>query len=237
MALIIGIFGFLRLTELDHFQFKDLQKKDDVYVGSVLRRKRKGPKRNSEFIISGEKNCKILSDYLGLFPADKKNDKLMKSISKGMVVCQNIGRNMLGKIPSKIAIHLGLENPAEYTSHTFRRTAATLLVDTGASVETLKRAGGWLSSTVAEGYVDASLVSRKEISERLVGAPTISSVNSSTVESNSNQSRRLGDNIKMSHSSTFMDFSGASKCVVNIFAPKKRPFLQLVNDCDDDSSE
>jgi hypothetical protein len=41
--------------------------------------------------------------------------------------------------------------------HSFRRSAATMVVDAGGDILTLKRAGGWKSSGIAEGYVDDSI--------------------------------------------------------------------------------
>jgi hypothetical protein len=60
VAFIIGLYGFLRLNELDKFMWSDIKKKGDVYVGTVLRSKRKGPKKPSEFIISGDSNCLVI---------------------------------------------------------------------------------------------------------------------------------------------------------------------------------
>jgi integrase len=45
----------------------------------------------------------------------------------------------------------------EYTGHSLRRTSATLLVDEGGDLTTLKRHGGWRSSFVAEGYIEESI--------------------------------------------------------------------------------
>ncbi|CAH1371642.1 unnamed protein product, partial [Tenebrio molitor] len=51
---------------------------------------------------------------------------------------------------SDIAKYLGLTNPHEYSGHTFRRSSATILVDAGGDILSLKRHGGWKSTTVAE---------------------------------------------------------------------------------------
>jgi hypothetical protein len=45
--------------------------------------------------------------------------------------------------------------------HSFRRSAATMVVDAGGDILTLKRAGGWKSSGIAEGYVDDSIKKKK----------------------------------------------------------------------------
>ena len=67
---------------------------------------------------------------------------------------QPMGRNMIGSVPKFIARYLELENPELYTGHCFRRSSATALADSGASMTTLKRQFRWKSDTVAEGYID-----------------------------------------------------------------------------------
>jgi hypothetical protein len=57
-----------------------------------------------------------------------------------------------------------------YTGHTFRRTSATLLADSGADLLTLKRHGGWKSNTVAEGYVEDSVCQKKRIGQQIANA-------------------------------------------------------------------
>ena len=52
-----------------------------------------------------------------------------------------------------------------YTTHTFRRSAATILADNGSTLVNLKRQGRWTSDTVAESYINNS---RKIKLERLV---------------------------------------------------------------------
>jgi hypothetical protein len=80
-----------------------------------------------------------------------------------------------------------LPNPKEYTGHSFRRTSATLLADAGADLLTLKRHGGWRSSTAAEGYVQDSITSKRKIGELIAGQVELSK-RTSTVTSSSNSS-------------------------------------------------
>ena len=76
---------------------------------------------------------------------------------------QVIGINKIAKFPNDIAKFLQIPNQNEYTGHCFRRTAATLLADTGADIVDLMRAGGWASRTVAEGYIAESEVQKLKI--------------------------------------------------------------------------
>ncbi|CAH2005047.1 unnamed protein product [Acanthoscelides obtectus] len=54
-----------------------------------------------------------------------------------------------------------------YTGHSFRRSSATLLVESGRDLMTLKQHNGWKLSTVAEGYVDKSVANRTEIANKV----------------------------------------------------------------------
>ena len=80
-----------------------------------------------------------------------------------MLLTQNIGENFIAHFPAAIATFLGLPDAATYTSHAIRRTAATLLADSGVGLLELKRAGSWLSSAVAEEYIDKSMPSKTKI--------------------------------------------------------------------------
>ena len=56
----------------------------------------------------------------------------------------------------------------DYTSHAFRRSAATNLADSGVSLINLKRHGQWKSDKVVEGYIANSKPLRKERMEGLM---------------------------------------------------------------------
>ncbi|KAJ8914393.1 hypothetical protein NQ315_017483 [Exocentrus adspersus] len=75
----------------------------------------------------------------------------------------------LGKIPQKVAEYLNLPNSTLYTGHCFRRTSASLLADSGASIDVLKRHGGWKSASVAEGYIENSINTKKIVADSIFG--------------------------------------------------------------------
>ena len=64
-------------------------------------------------------------------------------------------------MPSEIAAYLHLPDPQTYTGHSFRRSSATFLADSGEEITNIKRLGGWKSTTVAEGYVEDSDMKKK----------------------------------------------------------------------------
>ena len=65
----------------------------------------------------------------------------------------------------QIAQFLNLNNPETYTGHSFRRISATLIAASGANITTLKRHGGWKSTTVTEGYIEESIKNKTKISK------------------------------------------------------------------------
>ncbi|XP_057340559.1 uncharacterized protein LOC130677725 [Microplitis mediator] len=70
---------------------------------------------------------------------------------------------------SNIALFLNLPDPKRYTGHCFRRTAATLLSDSGANTTMLKQLGGWKSTAIVQSYVENLLKTRERIFNRITG--------------------------------------------------------------------
>jgi hypothetical protein len=79
-----------------------------------------------------------------------------------------LGEHSVAQSSIQIASFLGLENPEEYTSHSYRHSGATLIADNDGSVMQLKNAGGWQSDKVAQGYVQKSTKTKKRAAE-LIG--------------------------------------------------------------------
>lgn len=100
------------------------------------------------FTVDGEFR-NIVAKYEAFRPNYARCDRFFLNFQKGKCTNQVIGKNKLGKMPSDIAKYLELPDAALYTEHSFRRTSATLLADSGADLTTLKRHDGWKSSSVA----------------------------------------------------------------------------------------
>ncbi|KAJ8983545.1 hypothetical protein NQ317_006590 [Molorchus minor] len=90
-------------------------------------------------------------------------------------------------MPTDIVRFLKLPNSELYTGHCFRRTSASLLADSGANLCTIKRHGGWKSSSVAEGYMEDSLENKKRIACHILPNNCPSSNNSEIEHINKNQ--------------------------------------------------
>ena len=115
------------------------------------------------------KPLEIFRKYASLRPSGWESPRFFFKYHDGKVACQNVGINTIGKVPEDIAKFLNLENPEQYTGHSFRRSSALWLADSGADKDTIMRHGGWKSSTVAEGYIETSVESKKWIAEKLSG--------------------------------------------------------------------
>lgn len=123
----------------------------------------------------------LIRKYMTLRPPG--TERFFLNYRETRCTTQPIGKNTFGKIPSKIAGFLGLVNPKLYTGHCLRRTSATALVNAGASMTTLKRHGGWRSTTVAEGYLADSIELKNKTARMLAIVPedeTASAASTST---------------------------------------------------------
>lgn len=103
---------------------------------------------------------------------------------------QVMGKNLIAKIPQRVAEYLELPNPKTYTGHAFRRTSATLLVDAGADMLTLKRHGVWKSNSTAEGYLAESINNKRQIGNLLSSAINLPS-NSKKSKDESSSTRNI----------------------------------------------
>ncbi|KAJ8909673.1 hypothetical protein NQ315_012723, partial [Exocentrus adspersus] len=85
-------------------------------------------------------------------------------------------RKYISLRPKAAASFLGLPDPESFTGHGMRRSSATLLANAGADITTVKRYGGWKSTTVAENYIEESLSSKMAIAEKIQVLPNVSEV-------------------------------------------------------------
>ncbi|XP_031358722.1 uncharacterized protein LOC116182334 [Photinus pyralis] len=192
VALVIGITGACRKNELYNIKMTHIKDLDSAILFDIPNTKTKTPR---QFTITGE-FYNIVKKYAALRPADVPSDNFFVNYQKGKCTKQVIGINKLGNMPKQIATFLNLENPQNYTGHCFRRTSATMLVDAGADITTLKRHGGGKSSEGAEGYVDNSLQNRINVASKIVTSvigsdslfvPSSSNVHTTVSSSSTNQ--------------------------------------------------
>lgn len=130
-----------------------------------------------EFIV-GELFYNKVKKYISLRPSEKFTDRLLLQYRQGQCLRQVIGINKIGEAPYTIATYLALENAKGYTGHCFRRTAATLLSESGANMQLIKQMGGWRSDNVAQLYIEHSKNNRQKIFEGITHAAKLSKINS-----------------------------------------------------------
>lgn len=201
VVLVMGIFGGLRRDEMVKMTINQIEDRGSVLIIKVPETKTGTSK---SFTIIEEQEIDALSlvrQYMALRPPKISEPRFFLTYRNNKCIAMPVGKNTLGSIPSIIASYLKLENPKRYTGHCLRRTSATLLVDGGASLETLKRHGGWKSSTVAEGYIEESTSSKNRIA-KMIASSVVEKENVPTsgplmLQSNEQCARRTGENLSV----------------------------------------
>lgn len=134
------------------------------------------------FMITDQKWITPLEEYMTL-RKNVQNEMLFMQIRFEKITNQRIGHNTISQMPKKIAGFLKLSDIEAFTGHCFRRTAATLLANNGGDLMQIKRLGGWKSSTVAEGYIDSSIVTQVNTA-KLISKPSSNLTNATLTPNN-----------------------------------------------------
>ncbi|KAJ8915294.1 hypothetical protein NQ315_014802 [Exocentrus adspersus] len=171
VALIFGVAGACRGKELHELTISDVTDMDHALLVNV-RNTKNNVDRN--FIINNSnKNgidlIEVCRKYMALRKPETTHSRFFVRYEKSQCTVQAIGKNTFGKIPQKVAEYLNLPNSTLYTGHCFRRTSASLLADSGASIDVLKRHGGWKSASVAEGHIENSINTKKIVADSIFG--------------------------------------------------------------------
>ena len=75
---------------------------------------------------------------------------------------------MVAKVPSDMAERINLNNDnGEYTFHSFRRSAATVVADSGATSEQMRDFFGWSNTKMTNEYISTSKAAVINISKKL----------------------------------------------------------------------
>lgn len=165
----MGIAGGCRREELKNMVVEDVEDLGSVLIVTIPNTKTKVQRKFTVTSGDGLDLIKVYRKYVALRPLDTNLKRLFLCYRSGKCIAQPVGMNIIGKVPEKIATYLKLPNPSLYTSHSFRRSSATLLVDAGADITTLKRHGGWKSTTVAESYIEDSIQNKVNIAHKILG--------------------------------------------------------------------
>lgn len=175
VILTFGIFGALRRDDLLRLSINDV-KDYGSFIKVTLRDGKTHASRS--FIITDDEctyqPCQLVRKYLSLRPSKMTSPRLFVGFRQGKCVAQHVGSHTISDVPKKVAQYLKLEQPESYTGHAIRRTSASMLVEGGADLLTLKRHGGWKSATVAEGYIEESINRKIDVSKKLFSKPSTS---------------------------------------------------------------
>ncbi|CAK1577852.1 unnamed protein product [Parnassius mnemosyne] len=148
VALIFCVVGACRREELANITLKDIEAHGKMLLIKISNTKNKIPK---SFVV--EDFLRIMQKYMNQRSQKAKTDRFFQNYQKGKCTAPAIGIKKFGNMPKGIATFLGLPDAEYYTGYSFRRTSATLFSDSGATLTSLKRLGGWKSDKVAKGYI------------------------------------------------------------------------------------
>lgn len=143
---------------------KDIEYKSDTILVSVPKTKTNVPRL---FAVTNPVWTNLIKKYAKLRPDHVNNQRFFLTYHNGRCTTQPIGINKMGQMPKAIAAFLKLSDSELYSGHCFRRSSASHLANRGGDLLTIKRHGGWKSSSVAEGYIDASIKKKIAVAQIL----------------------------------------------------------------------
>lgn len=219
---IFALAGALRRAELVKITLDDIQDKGNLIIVKISDSKNH---TSRSFVISEDINngtfLKLYRKYANLRPPTTTHRRFFINYKKGKCSVQCVGINTFGKMPAEIASYLGLPNPERYTGHSFRRSSATFLADSGEGITNIKRLGGWKSTAVAEGYLEDSVEQKKTISNKILSGtgnlqPMPSPSSSCTLQSTSVTLKSQLPPTNYSGPAILTHLQNATNCVFNI---------------------
>ena len=106
---------------------------------------------------------RVIKETLGIFVV-----RLLWTGTAKTFINQPMGKNMVAKVPSDMAERINLNNDnGEYTFHSFRRSAATAVADSGATSEQMRDFFGWSNTKMTNEYISTSKAAVINISKKL----------------------------------------------------------------------
>lgn len=179
-AATLGFFGGLRCADLITIECHDFNFNETtgMWVKYSVSKQR-GEKISNTFNVPLE-FCKYLELYDNKIADCNANEgrllktfRACKSKEDGYYTKQPMGIHTVRKFPVKMASFLGLSNPKKYTGHSFRRSAANVLSEAGASTSNLKTHFNWKSENTSLKYLDNTQSSKLAISKLMFPSSSI----------------------------------------------------------------
>lgn len=166
-----------------HINLNDIQ---DLGNAILIKIPNSKTKKSRSFTIIGEFYINIYRKYAALRPKNIHFTRFFIKYQNGQCHKVVMGIHKISNVSKDIASYLKLPNPTEYTGHCLRRTSATLLIDNGGDITSLKRHGGWKSTNVAEGYIEESISNKTQTAIKILTPDNYSMPSTSTELTNSN---------------------------------------------------
>lgn len=161
---IFGIFGSSRRCELCDLRLHDIKEEGSVLVITIRPSKTIKARRFTVADNDAISYVRLVKQYLSLRPQNVSTDRVFLRYDKGKCTNQVVGINTFGSCPLQIARYLKLDDPEKYTGHAFRRTSATIMANSGMTIDQIQRQVGWKSAAVASGYVEESITNKNHVS-------------------------------------------------------------------------
>jgi integrase len=180
-AVALSFTGGLRTTELKNLKFKNLSDSPAGVWVDYTPAKQRGEVKTSRFLVPvnpespGTCYASHLRAYLSAVNKSLGNKVdtdlvlFLKCLKGGGFSKVPMGINRLYKIPGEVAAQLKLEDPTKYTGHSFRRSSATQMANTGATSTDLRRFYHWKNDSTANQYIDKSATHGERIGNMIAG--------------------------------------------------------------------
>lgn len=170
MAVLFALSGGLRVEELTYLERSNVEVTKDGFLKVTLLDSKTGPRHF--FVHPHEKKhwngVAMYTEYLEKIGEDIELERVFLRMENGKVQNRALGKNYLADISKEAARFLGLASPDSYTSHTWRRSGATMLAESGVSTEGLRQYGGWKNAATAQIYIESTANNKKRLAETVL---------------------------------------------------------------------
>jgi len=155
LVALVGYYGLCRTAGFVFLDFADVKIEATQVSVTIGRTKSAAAAATTTFIIPNSEGLNVVelfNRYKNAQPKPQRG-RFWHHWRNSRWTSLPVGQHPLAKTPKEVAAWLGKPNSNDFTGHCWRRTGGTELARAGASLEQLKRAGGWRSTTVAERYI------------------------------------------------------------------------------------
>ena len=169
----LAYYGGLRHTEMMEIKIELCESTSEGVYVTHSRAKQRSDKRISKFLVPRtdmSRSADIVDEYIRVIKEKlgKFVGRLLWTGNAKTFVNLPMGRNTVSKVPSDMAERINLNNDnGEYTFHSFRRSAATAVADSGATSEQMRDFFGWSSTKMTSEYISTSKAAVINISNKL----------------------------------------------------------------------